>query len=929
MLKKTKRLLIYFTLVIFLIFLVALPVKHIPKAFPKDAIYAPIKHILGNIWSYYYSFFIKKLVYKHAEFSLDSTNIADLTSTELRLRNSLTGEELWKVSLDDDESFYAFNYIQDGKKIITSLGKGYFKIWDSKTGLLLSTLNTKNESIQGVNFSPDEKLLVTKTNRLLQVWDAKSFELVRSFSDHMTNYEISFNPSSQLIVTDFSDEQLKILDIDSGETIRVLEEGPSQYLYNQLLFSPDSKTLAASGSENVILLWNLTTGRIVKALHFSGSYFPMPTDFIFNSDGRQIAAGYTDGSVRIWDIESEKILKEFNGYKEDILSLSFSPDESIISSVHKDGSISHWNIQSGKAIKFIGASLDYSTLIKFLSLFIPLLFLFELNRKYPLLKRFYMNAGYILRLPIEKIPEAKRHVLHFTHIRQGMADIGISIDSLETATKYVFDPIESKANTIASKIGARYELLPLYSSMESSQNISYIEPIYKLTLPKDFLLNIDYFFICFPIKSTMEELFTGLSHNPDTRSRITLIVYNDSSYRPKLFSKTGDISNKWVALDSVDITRLLLSMDADAVLAEILSKQLSLQQISPYRIGGGVSNESVFFGRRELIAQIINRDPTNYLMAGGRQVGKSTLLKAIERRYTDDPQIKCVYLTLSSEVLVPRLASLIKLEHTDQIEELASQLDKRIQQTGQRYLFLIDEADRFIEKEKFQDYAILNVFRRLSEEGKCNFILTGFWQLYQHAILDYQSPIRNFGELLSVEALERTACIDLATKPMQTMNLSYFDESLPELIVDSCGQRANLIAITCQYIVCNLDLNRRIIEANDVHRALHSNEMRRALSGWVVGETDAEQTYDRMIVYSTINQPSFSIGELLELTIKHGLSLDTVEVDKAFSRLELSYVLKRIGTRWFYRVPLFVDYIAEDSPELKLQAELSRIDQYG
>ncbi len=105
------------------------------------------------------------------------------------------------------------------------------------------------------------------------------------------------------------------------------------------------------------------------------------------------------------------------------------------------------------------------------------------------------------------------------------------------------------------------------------------------------------------------------------------------------------------------MTRLLLATNPENTLAAIVARQLSLQQISPYRIGGGVAKESVFFGRQDLIAHIINRDPANYLLVGGRQVGKSSLLKAIERRYADNKQFVCLYQVLANEVVIPRLAA--------------------------------------------------------------------------------------------------------------------------------------------------------------------------------------------------------------------------------------------------------------------------------
>ena len=558
-----------------------------------------------------------------------------------------------------------------------------------------------------------------------------------------------------------------------------------------------------------------------------------------------------------------------------------------------------------------------------LSLLITAFVFYKKRYQHPMVLELSETPSALLNMPFESLDEAKRRLTQTSRLDNVLSSAGVSGRTLAFASQLKDLKASEKAQLIAKRLGA--EAQPIQETLANAPDLA----LYQLTLAEGFPLNIDRLLLCFPETTASEDVFLVLKHHPDAQARITLIMGTDSDFQRKLLIKTSDTSNKWVAPQGVEVTRLLLAPDAETTLAEILAGQLSLQQISPYRIGGGVNNESVFFGRRELISQIINRDPANYLMAGGRQVGKSTLLKAVERRYEDNPQVECIYLTLSSEVLVPRLASLLKLERTDSAEVLATQLDGRIRESGQRFVFLIDEADRFISQEKAHDYSILNVFRRLSEEGNCTFILAGFWQLYQHAVLDYQSPIRNFGELLSVGELEKPACIELVTQPMKTMNLSYANDTLVGHIVDSCGQRANLIAIACQHIVRNLPPKQRIIEAGDVDKALRSDELRRALSGWVVGETEDEQTYERMVVYATIGMPSFTTGELLELAKRHGVAIDTLVLDRTLSRLELAFVLGRKDSRWFYRVPLFVDYIAEDSPELKLQAELRRIGQYG
>jgi hypothetical protein len=101
------------------------------------------------------------------------------------------------------------------------------------------------------------------------------------------------------------------------------------------------------------------------------------------------------------------------------------------------------------------------------------------------------------------------------------------------------------------------------------------------------------------------------------------------------------------------------------------------------------------FGQQEIIAHIMNRDPANYLIVSGRQLGKSSLLKALERRYKEQPDVACFYLALSSEVLVPRLASALGLSHGAGLEEIAAY----VANIDGRCLFLIDEADKFVRHE--------------------------------------------------------------------------------------------------------------------------------------------------------------------------------------------------------------------------------------
>ena len=120
----------------------------------------------------------------------------------------------------------------------------------------------------------------------------------------------------------------------------------------------------------------------------------------------------------------------------------------------------------------------------------------------------------------------------------------------------------------------------------------------------------------------------------------------------------------------------------------------------------------------------------------------------------------------------------------------------------------------------------------MSEAGQAQFLLAGFWSLYQHVTLDYQSPLRNFGAVLTVAALEREACLALATRPMARVGIGWADTTLVERLVDSTGQRANLISIVCDELINTIGTSERTLSAEHLDRVLDSSRLRNELAGW-------------------------------------------------------------------------------------------------
>ena len=492
-----------------------------------------------------------------------------------------------------------------------------------------------------------------------------------------------------------------------------------------------------------------------------------------------------------------------------------------------------------------------------------------------------------------------------------LSRLGVQLQWLDGAMAFSRDDADERVKALARRLAVECERL------------AGDEPLWRLPLGADFPLNLEQCLLYLtPSGLAPADILVRLRGRPETRDQVTLIVSANASYQTELHQLLADTANLWVAPAPDDLTRLLLSPDPIQELAQLIAVQVDVIRVSPYQTGGGANKASGFFGRGQLLSHIINREPANYLVVGGRQLGKSSLLKAIERQYQGHPQVHCHYLVLSNRALLERLGRVLALPGDASPDDVFAYLSG--QRQG-RYLFLIDEADSFIQAECERDYATLQQMRSLSEEGRCHFILAGFWALYESAVLDYQSPLKNFGETLTIGALEAEACRELITEPMATMNIHYASPDSIEHLVEATGQRANLISIACNEILKTLNPAEREISDADVRRALGGDAVRRALSGWEVLAADdaAGNRLDRIIVYATIEQPAFTLAELLATLEAQQCQVAPERVTRSLERLELAYVLGQQDGRYAYQVPLFREMILAREPQQLLQRELA------
>ena len=286
----------------------------------------------------------------------------------------------------------------DGKKLYSGGRDATIRTWDVRSGKEIRRVADPVAAVLSLDLSPDGETLVTggkdesvelwaaSTGDSLKKWPLRDREKLRKDGQGGVSYyprpalSVDFSPQGDAILVAAGDDQVLVLDPDSGETNILAEtEGRPPHLtwsksanLPRLLqafvdvgpdrsgasFIPGTDAVLYRGGPSRVLVRDLTFGRewldheldlgdLKGPASFRG---PEPRSLTVSPDGLVLALGTTTGSIELLELCTGKPIHTWSAHSAFTMCLAFSPDGRMLASAGMDEKIRIWSVSTREQI---------------------------------------------------------------------------------------------------------------------------------------------------------------------------------------------------------------------------------------------------------------------------------------------------------------------------------------------------------------------------------------------------------------------------------------------------------------------------------------------------------------------------------------------------------------------------------------------------
>ena len=252
-------------------------------------------------------------------------------------------------------------------------------------------------------------------------------------------------------------------------------------------------------------------------------------------------------------------------------------------------------------------------------------------------------------------------------------------------------------------------------------------------------------------------------------------------------------------------------------LLDRLSAQIDLSLLTPYETSKPVTG-SRFFGREFEIRRILQGADSNFAIMGIRRIGKTSLMREIERqlkeqaqeRGDEDAGQRIIFMDCSA-ISSPAhfMQEVVRKLRPQELTRLSSKqfpiyfpdfLGRMAQRYGGPLVFFLDEFDKVLTWHD-EDDSLLNALRASSNQGQSRYVVGGFREVMR-AFSNLDSPLYNFARPVRLKEFSREQTAAMVLGPLEKLGVRFErPNDVVDRIFDETAGQPNLIQFYCSILV--------------------------------------------------------------------------------------------------------------------------------
>ena len=233
----------------------------------------------------------------------------------------------------------------DMQRAIAGGPDGRLRVWDLRTGELVSEAEGHTKEIEALAAAPYRRLAVSAgRDATLRVWDLKTARCLRVI-EHTPGYPtaVAVTPDARYAVTGGSDHLLRVWDLGSGRLLKSLE-GHTDAVTG-VSVTPDARYALSGSNDKTVRFWDLEHGDPQANAQPTTAH---AASVAFSRNARYAFAAGPENGIAVWSGTTGTLERTLRGHTGRVTAIAATPDDRHILSAGADHTLRLWDAETGE-----------------------------------------------------------------------------------------------------------------------------------------------------------------------------------------------------------------------------------------------------------------------------------------------------------------------------------------------------------------------------------------------------------------------------------------------------------------------------------------------------------------------------------------------------------------------------------------------------